>query len=109
MGEKVATHANISKCAVYKLVSDLTAGTKAGPTQFPGLTGIVNFFNEFLLEHKNLQGDLNIVKLMKYSTMSSKYVPGYLKDSINPITTKYQDQELDSLNPASAYKIKPSS
>jgi hypothetical protein len=109
MGEKVATHASNSKCAVYKLVSDLTAGAKIGPTQFPGLNGIVNFFNEFLIEHKNLKGDLNIAQLLKYLQMSNKYKPGYLKDSIDPIITKYQDQEMDSLNPASANKIKPSS
>lgn len=109
MGQKVANNGSHSKCAVYKLVSDLTAGAKTGPTQFPGLNGIVNFFNEFLIEHKNLKGDLNILQLLKYLPMSNKYKPGYLKDSIDPIITKYQDQEMDSLNPASANNIKPSS
>jgi hypothetical protein len=109
MGQKVAKNGANSKCAVYKLVSDLTAGAKTGPTQFPGLNGIVNFFKEFLVEHENLKGDLNIVQLLQYFKMSNKYKPGYLKDSIDPVITKYQDQEMDSLNPASANKIKPSS
>lgn len=91
------------------MVSDLTVGAKVGQTQFPGLNGITHFFDQFLEDHKAVKGKLNILKLIQYLGMSKKYIPGYLKNSIQPITSKYQDHELESLNPESKNKIRPSS